>query len=593
MSDYVFKYTNTPSSSFVVKPYTVNGPMTPTVTTPYVNAVSGVHAIAINTPLVLVGKGITDYGQVVQNNLLYLAENFCSPTPPIPPMVGMVWYKSDNSSPPAGSTYPAAKGLYVWNGTEWLAITINGELQVNLDANNHRVINVADAVLDTDALTTNSANLRYLKLSGGSLTGNLVLAPTHTVKVSTAPIASEDVTNKLYVDAADLILRNKIEDVADNLTAEVTSINGQIATLYPKTGGQISGNVTITGNLTLSATSNLTLTSGSGVVDFADRVLQNIGDPILAHDAAHKAYVDTTIATEIANLVIPPASQADGVVSAATLDETTGVLTLTRTQGLPAIVATGKFASKTHPHTSADIAYDPTYNQEHSELYRANPPIVNVNDAIAFIDRRLSEHSALPIRTVITQTVAGTTTFTLPSSAEYVVWYDMVSVYLNGIKQYCDIRADVSVSIADAGIYTLVDVAPGSYTIGLVIDSVPYTINLTTTAQTTYNTLLESIDNEITGNSIPVVCVVEQGVGELTITFVVSSGGSGHSITMTSNPTDIFTLIPTAGTPVLELEQTLAYEEVGKPTSGSTTIEFHTAPPVGAKIEMTVYRAFT
>ena len=92
MSDYIFKYTNQTSASFVVKPYTANGPASPSVTTPYVNSISGIHAFSINTPFVLVGKGVTDYGQTVQNNILYLAENFCNPTRPQPPMTGMLWY---------------------------------------------------------------------------------------------------------------------------------------------------------------------------------------------------------------------------------------------------------------------------------------------------------------------------------------------------------------------------------------------------------------------------------------------------------------------------------------------------------------------
>ena len=589
MSDYVFNYTNTPSSSFVVKPYTVNGPMTPTVTTPYLNAVSGVHAIAINTPLALVGKGITDYGQVVQNNLLYLAENFCSPTPPIPPMVGMLWYKSDNSSP-AGSTYPAAKGLYVWDGTEWLVIAINGELQVNLNANNRRVINVADAVLDTDALTTNSANLRYLKLSGGSLSGNLVLAPTRTVKVSTAPTASEDVTNKLYVDAADLILQNNIDDVADNLTTEVTSINGQIATLYPKTGGQISGNVTITGNLTLSAASNLTLTSGSGVVNFSNHTIQNVGDPVLAHDAAHKAYVDTTIATEIANLVIPPASQADGVVSAVSLDESTGVLTLSRTQGLPPLVATGSFAERSHTHDASVINYDASQNQQNSALATvAGTHDTTVELAIVRLDRLVSASNLNPMRTVIQQTSAANTTFTFADQYTYDVWSDRLMLFVNGIKQYCDTRAEVYIPIDGRGGYSPVGIAAGTYPINITVDSIPYVAHVDVVANMMYRELIAAIQQSLTTAAIPASCVYQQFNEDSIFTFVHNESGSGHNITMTITTGDLFDIIAEAGTPVAEPGATYAYREVGIAGDASVEVEFHAPPPLNAFIEIIVF----
>ena len=78
MSDYVFKYTSTPTTnaSFVVKPYTANGPASPSVSTLYNNSVSGIFAVTASTPLVLVGKGVIDYGQAVQNNLIYITENF-------------------------------------------------------------------------------------------------------------------------------------------------------------------------------------------------------------------------------------------------------------------------------------------------------------------------------------------------------------------------------------------------------------------------------------------------------------------------------------------------------------------------------------
>ena len=588
MSDYVFNYTNTPSSSFVVKPYTVNGPMTPTVTTPYVNAVSGVHAIAINTPLALVGKGITDYGQVVQNNLLYLAENFCSPTPPIPPMVGMVWYKSDNSSP-SGSTYPAAKGLYVWNGTEWLAITINGELQVSLDANNHRVINVADAVLDTDALTTNAANLRYLKLSGGSLSGNLLLAPTRTVKVSTAPIASEDVTNKLYVDAADLTLQNNIDDVADNLTAEVTSINGQIATMYPKTGGQISGNVTITGNLTLSASSNLIVTAGSGGVDFSNHTIQNVGTPVLAHDAAHKAYVDTTIAAEIANLAIPSTAQADGVVSAVELNESTGALTLTRTQGLPPLVATGLFAERSHSHDAASVSYTASHNSANSALSTmTGAATTTVDTAIVRLDQLVGLATLNPVRTVIEQTSASNTAFTFADQYAYDVWSDRLMLFVNGVKQYCDTRSEVYIPISGGGGYAPIGVASGTYQISMVVDSIPYTVPVDVTQDMTYRELIVAISQSLVVASVPISCVYQQFESDAIFTFVHNESGAGHTITISIVAGDLFDMIPTAGVPVAEVGATYGYREIGVAGDTSVDIEFHTPPPLNALIEITV-----
>lgn len=590
MSDYIFKYTNQTSASFVVKPYTANGPASPSVTTPYVNSVSGIHAFSINTPFVLVGKGVTDYGQTVQNNILYLAENFCNPTRPQPPMTGMLWYKSAHGADAANPTDPTVAGMYMWDGTIWNKILVNGKITSNVNLSGYRLTNVGDAVDASDALNTTTANGLYLSLTGGTLSGNLVLAPTRTVKVSTVPIASEDVTNKLYVDAADLILQNSIDDVADNLTAEVTSINGQIATLYPKTGGQISGNVTITGNLTLSATSNLTLTSGSGVVDFADHVLQNLGDPVLAHDAVHKAYVDTTIATEIANLTIPPASQADGVVSAVALDESTGALTLTRTQGLPPLVATGSFAERSHTHDASVINYDASQNQQNSALATvAGTPNTTVELAIVRLDRLVSTTNLNPMRTVIQQTSAANTTFTFADQYTYDVWSDRLMLFVNGIKQYCDTRAEVYVPIDGRGGYSPVGVAAGTYPINLTVDSIPQVAHVDVVTNMMYRELITAIQQSLTNAAIPVSCVYQQFDEDAIFTFVHNESGSGHDVTMTIAIGDLFDVIAEAGTPVAETGATYAYREVGIAGDTSVEVEFHTPPPLNAFIEIITF----
>ena len=45
-----------------------------------------------DTSLVLYGKGAASYGQGLQENLVYLLENFCNSTPPINPTEGQLWY---------------------------------------------------------------------------------------------------------------------------------------------------------------------------------------------------------------------------------------------------------------------------------------------------------------------------------------------------------------------------------------------------------------------------------------------------------------------------------------------------------------------
>jgi hypothetical protein len=56
------------------------------------------------TSLNLPGKGRVDYGELYNENLVHLMENFSSPTPPTMPTRGQLWYNT-SSNPPALMLY--------------------------------------------------------------------------------------------------------------------------------------------------------------------------------------------------------------------------------------------------------------------------------------------------------------------------------------------------------------------------------------------------------------------------------------------------------------------------------------------------------
>jgi hypothetical protein len=62
------------------------------------------------TNLALVGQGVTNYGTDQNENLVYLLENFASPTAPSRPVLGQLWY---NSATDSMSAYTTAN---VWAG---------------------------------------------------------------------------------------------------------------------------------------------------------------------------------------------------------------------------------------------------------------------------------------------------------------------------------------------------------------------------------------------------------------------------------------------------------------------------------------------
>lgn len=590
MSDYIFKYTNPSTASFVVKPYTANGPASPSVTTPYTNSSSGISAVSVNTPMVLVGKGVTDYGQVVQNNILYLAENFCNPTRPIPPMTGMLWYKSAAGANPAYPSDPTAVGLYMWDGTIWNNVLIDGKITTNININGNRIINVGDAVAATDALNTTSANGLYLSLNGGTLSGNLTLAATRTVKVSTAPAANEDVTNKIYVDSADLQLQTDINAVAADLAAATAGFGTGLGNAYLKTGGTISGDCTVVGNFAASPSSNFTLPTGTGVVDFGSRVIKNTGDPILAYDAANKVYVDTKIATELANYVPPGGGgtgTTDGVVTAASLDDITGELTLTRSNGLPTITATGAFSSKVHQHTSTEVTYNAAANLRRTVMGTSTSVINTVNDAIVLIDRALAGLAMNPSRTVVVQTVSGNTTINLGGNYTFEAWSDRTMVFMNGIKQYADTSSEASIVVTNAGLNAIVSMPAGTYDQDIIVNGIPYPVSVTITATTTYKQLYQSLKQAITTGSIPVRCYLFQESVDIMFTFVAVTPGAGQTVALSTTGTHLFPSLPSAQPQITEVGLTLAYAEVGAPGDEVSSLTFHTAPAVGSVIEVT------
>lgn len=64
-----------------------------------------------DTSLTFPGRNVTGYGQIIAENFLSLLENFASPTEPVNPVEGQIWYNSD----------PTVSSLLIYNGSGWTA----------------------------------------------------------------------------------------------------------------------------------------------------------------------------------------------------------------------------------------------------------------------------------------------------------------------------------------------------------------------------------------------------------------------------------------------------------------------------------------
>jgi hypothetical protein len=90
MSNYEIDFTDKNSNrSFLIRPYTTNGPENPT------SSVLDSRATVASTSLLLYGKGSPNYGERVQENLIHLLENFASGQEPVYPVAGQLWYNSN------------------------------------------------------------------------------------------------------------------------------------------------------------------------------------------------------------------------------------------------------------------------------------------------------------------------------------------------------------------------------------------------------------------------------------------------------------------------------------------------------------------
>ena len=118
LPSYTINYTDPLSSPFVLEPYTTNGYKFPIIPVLDSRAVSG------NTSILLHGKGTSDYGERLQEDIIHVMENFAGSTEPVNPIPGQLWYKRIlYFRVPNGSTY----SFYVWEAAanDWGAIVSN------------------------------------------------------------------------------------------------------------------------------------------------------------------------------------------------------------------------------------------------------------------------------------------------------------------------------------------------------------------------------------------------------------------------------------------------------------------------------------
>ena len=200
------------------------------------------------TNLALVGQGVTNYGTDQNENLVYLLENFASPTAPSRPVLGQLWY---NSATDAMSAYSTAN--------TWAGFASEAYVQAQKISPVFTGIPVAPTAAAGTA-TTQIATTAFV--SNSPIFSGTPRAPTAAIGTNTTQIAST-----AFVQAATGALGTMSQQNAVSVTITGGTITGLQAPLPLESGG--TGSATIVGartNLGLGsiATQNANAVSVTG-----------------------------------------------------------------------------------------------------------------------------------------------------------------------------------------------------------------------------------------------------------------------------------------------------------------------------------------
>jgi hypothetical protein len=275
-----------------------------------------------STTLSLAGRNFVGYGEYLNENQLFLLENFASAGGPANPIAGQLWY---NTSTRAISVYTGSSYTALANA-EVLANTIgsiNTQIQANIDVINTRILaNVAvlnanaaaqdtqitnlwaNAAVQNSSIATLTANAgvqsqRLDSIDANVTAANAAIALRATIyspvltgnpRAPTATMAdnSTSIATTAYVMAQDDLRRSYIDT---NLLANIGALTSSTTTAIGLRAN--IANPTFTGTPAAPTAAAGTRTTQIATTDY-----------VMSQDDTQRGYIDTAIAGNVASVTI-------------------------------------------------------------------------------------------------------------------------------------------------------------------------------------------------------------------------------------------------------------------------------------------------
>jgi len=409
---YIIQFADLTKSSFIVSPYSADGPKSSSDST-FIN-----HAVRASTTLKLYGKGTPEYGEGFEQNLVYMLENFANSTDPVYSIEGQLWYMNGVGSP------ASAGELFIRNKVS--TGTVADKWDAVLLATGSSVMTGLLTLSGDPTAALHAATKQYVDNTAVSITGDTM---TGLLTLSGDPTSALHAATKQYVDSqiisgagGDGYLSSTawlpgvgtVGSISDNiLQFTITYPGGSTSTLTADGISRVGHTHTAT-EVSFDTTSLTSYpTDVQLAIEYADSIKAPVAnpsftgsvtlprDPVTSNEAATKGYVDNAVLS----------GTSSGLTAEREMQLTVGGSPAQAVYSVPIYAAAG---NKLFVYINGIKQFGHTYNGQQPVLYDSNATTIE-STTITGMDESIDYHFNVTIDgvgpTLIT-IIAGTVLLT-------------------------------------------------------------------------------------------------------------------------------------------------------------------------------------